>query len=176
MHQSNILTVYTVQQGEQWVIVIAYRIEKRMLSPRSYFAGARRKQLFFNLCQVGISVSSYGIQLMYNADAQCTIKGRGQWLKWAEREFCFPFFILRILCLNIFLSCLKNNFISSLSSCNPMSTLFHSFHYYSARPHAVGQPAVTMIQIHSPFSPGLHRALKQAENKPTHIYNNNCNK
>ena len=65
---------------------------------RSYLAGAWRKLLVVLFLWVGNPVSSKGIQLMCNADAQRTLKGRGVVAQMGREK---------ILCLKVFLSCLK---------------------------------------------------------------------
>lgn len=45
-NQSNILTIYVVQQGEWWVVTY-YKIEKGMLSPRELSYWHQEEILFF---------------------------------------------------------------------------------------------------------------------------------
>lgn len=61
-NQSNILTVYVVQQGEWWVVTY-YKIEKGMLSPRELSYWHQEEILFFLSQRVGIPASSKGIKL-----------------------------------------------------------------------------------------------------------------
>ena len=66
MHQSNISTAYIVQQGELWVAVTPYRIEKGLLSPKELSCWCWEEIAFFSFSflsffffwSVGIPVSS----------------------------------------------------------------------------------------------------------------------
>ena len=48
MHQSNISTAYIVQQGESWVAVTPYRIEKGLLSPKELSCWCWEEIAFFS--------------------------------------------------------------------------------------------------------------------------------
>ena len=81
IHQSNILTVYGVQQGEYWIILTPHKIEKWMLSTKELPCWCQEEIAFpflsFDFFPNRHSCVSTGVYIMHNTDAQFTLDGRG---------------------------------------------------------------------------------------------------
>ena len=99
----HLTSLFWAIQGEWWVMVTSYRVEKRMLSSTELHGWCQRRKMDLHGSAVMSAIGE--VWLRRNVDAQCTPEGRGE-AKGQRQSFMLIFF----------LSCLKMSiFILSTS-------------------------------------------------------------